>query len=99
MTNFLVEIYENDLVWLAYAAGIAQGSGNSAGAESLFGILSRMQPVEQAGKPDHYYEEMKNTTAYDPQTEAPSLHIVEEPTQAPPQGNPKDFGAGPGPAI
>lgn len=53
---YVVTLEQDDLTWLAFAAGIAAGSGNQAAHASLFGILARIQPVSedavQAGSGD-----------------------------------------------
>ena len=42
---YVVTLDQNDLTWLAFAAGIAAGSGNQAAHASLFGILARVQDL------------------------------------------------------
>lgn len=46
---FVVTLDQNDITWLAFAAGISVGSGNEAAATSLYGIISRITPMEDQG--------------------------------------------------
>lgn len=43
---FVVTLDQNDITWLAFAAGMAAGSGNTAAQQSLYGIIERIQPLE-----------------------------------------------------
>lgn len=47
---FSVTLDQNDITWLAFAAGISVGSGNEAAANSLYGIISRIVAVESAAE-------------------------------------------------
>lgn len=42
---YIVSLKDNDLVYLAWAAGLAQGAGNNDAAEALSGLLSRIQEI------------------------------------------------------
>lgn len=44
---YVVTLDQNDLTWLAFAAGIAAGSGNQAAHASLFGILARVSELPE----------------------------------------------------
>lgn len=43
MTNlYIVDLEDSDLVYVAWAAGLAQGANNTAAAQALQGIMSRI---------------------------------------------------------
>lgn len=93
---YVVTLDQNDLTWLAFAAGIAAGSGNQTAHASLFGIISRIQPLEdtdgtlppEQGYPDDepVAEDFRGTV--DP--------MFMPPAPTPPSRPTDEFGAGRG---
>ena len=109
MAKFTVDVYEGDLVWLAFAAGIATGQGNEAAAQSLYGILNRLTPVDdEYRKPNAVYDletdsfEGDNGAPEQSDPDSPGLRLVDPnfvpPEPVPPSSNQADFGAGPTPS-
>lgn len=44
--SYVVDLTDGDLMWLAWAAGVADGKGHTAAGEALTGILTRVQPFD-----------------------------------------------------
>lgn len=91
---YVVTLEQDDLTWLAFAAGIAAGSGNQAAHASLFGILARIQP---------YTDGTDAAEAYEPEVVSEDFGGTVDPMFMPdvavgqPPSRPTDeFGAGSG---
>lgn len=103
---FVVDLDNDDIVWLAWAAGIATGSGNAGAQKSLGGILGRIQVVEDSGAQlddpelEQSWEDMRDELDI-PQQGAEIIDFppAPEPAQSPPERPQTDFGAGPPPAA
>jgi hypothetical protein len=99
---YVVELDQDDVTWLAWAAGLAQGSGNEGAATSFGGILRRMQAYDATAMGDAYetpdtWEDEGGPPAPEPQEERMPDPAFMPPPPAPPM-NPQDaFGAGPPP--
>lgn len=94
MTSYAVELFEYDLVWLAYSAGVAQGSGNTEAAAALTAILQRVQRFE--GDPE---VETINLDENDYEPERTVDPNFAPPMSAPPMNPDGNFGAGPAPVL
>lgn len=99
MPRFVVEIFEGDLVWLAYFSGVAQGSGNTPASDSLLGILNRLQQIDEDSVEDFAVDDI---IADDAPSDS-AIERVPDPAFMPPPAdapvNSQDaFGAGPPPA-
>lgn len=108
--SYVVVLEDVDVVWLAWAAGLADGRGHVAAGEALTGIIERLQPVDQqyAEAGPHYgdnqNDDLNDFPAWgvDPLPEEALVDVERDvdpqfmpPAQAPPMGY--DVGAGPPP--
>lgn len=99
----LVELSNSDLVWLAWAAGNAQGQGNADASAGITAILNRIQVVEVGdaeNAPDFVVDDEPvedNIVLAFPEQERTIDPQFVPPTPPPPANNPDDFGAGPPP--
>lgn len=97
---FIVDLSNDDIVWLAWAAGLAQGTGNDGAQKSLGGILSRIQIVPEQAEETNYNDPTGSYYHYDePDNVVEIRPVTDEPSQSPPVNDPKDFGAGPPPML
>jgi hypothetical protein len=97
---FVAFLEQEDLMWLAWAAGLAVGSGNTEAGNSLGGILSKLQEVpEDVSSPFVYEEQADPQLSLVPEPDrAPDPNFM-PPPPAPPMNRPDDFGAGPPPQF
>lgn len=94
---YSVIIYDTDIPWLAFAAGIATGSNNQAAAASLNGILNRLEPV---GDTEPGPAEVEADAVFERELSAEEEAMFIAPPPAPPMNRQEDFGPGPvGPVL
>ena len=109
-TVLFAELQESDITWLAWAAGLAQGSGIVPAAEALNGILMRIQrmevpevtEVDPEFNPGMVMGDGDEVPREATEAELAELERVPDPQFMPPPPMPPttpqtDFGAGPPP--
>lgn len=77
MSKFVVDLDSGDLMWLAWAAGVADGRGHEAAGNALTGILTRIQEVDGYASP--YVSDWDDTAeGDDPEGDFPVWDGVQE---------------------
>lgn len=104
----IVELATSDVVWLAWAAGVATGQENEDAAKSLSAMLQRIQfvnvpeDVETSEGEDTWEDDggaFNHLAGAEEAEERDADPRFAPPPPAPPMNRQDDFGAGPPPGV
>ncbi len=107
--TYLAEVDAEGITFLAWASGLAQGSGNTRAAEALQRILGSIQPVELDDETEAAFDEQQDegeliqlfedetTLDEDEDADRTPDPTFMPPAPTPPMNRQEDFGAGPPP--